>query len=125
MLIIHMLSTPDVQEVRLTFCCQFLKKLTCILAIPFLLRDKLQGFLQVTPAFPLKWSLNPLTYFDKHSFKDPEFFTILQMIWSKTFLRTGGTNQPFQLFLKKKSNKMKHPAMGPAELILGMPARMS
>ena len=64
MLIIHTLSTPDVQEVRLTFCCQFFKNMTCISAIPFLLKDKLQGFLQVTAVLSSKWSLNPLTYVD-------------------------------------------------------------
>ena len=64
MLIIHTLSTPDVQEMRLTFCCQFFRNMTCIFAIPFLLKDKLQGFLQVTAVFPSKWSLNPLTYLD-------------------------------------------------------------
>ena len=51
-------------EVRLTFYCQFFKNMTCIFTIPFLLKDKLQGVLQVTAVFPSKWSVNPLTYLD-------------------------------------------------------------
>ena len=51
-------------EVRLTFYCQFFKDMTCIFTIPFLLKDKLQGVLQVTAVFPSKWSVNPLTYLD-------------------------------------------------------------
>lgn len=93
-----------VQGVRLTFCCQTLKTLTCILASALLHKDVPQGFPQVMPVFSSKWNLNLLTHFDKHAFKNPEFFNMLQMmIWPKTFLRTSITNQPFRLFFKNKT----------------------
>lgn len=85
--------------------------------IPFLHKDKLQGSLQATPVFSSKWSLNPLTHLNKHSFKDPKFFSMLQMmIWSKAFLRAGVINQSFQLFFKNtikttKQNTLQWPQL--------------